>query len=91
MHPDEHAAMQETGNIQWNSVGTHCVANPATPDAYRAAPKGDIYVDYEVSTSVLCPHSEGTSIIYGPNSLQARLPGRAQPGDVPFRNMSEPR
>jgi hypothetical protein len=91
MHPDEHAAMQETGNIQWNSVGTHRVTNPATPDAYRAAPKGDIYVDYEVPTSVLRPHSEGTSIIYGPNSLQARLPGRAQPGDVPFRNMSEPR
>jgi hypothetical protein len=91
MHPDEHAAMRDTGNIQWNNQGTHRVANPPAPDTYRVAPPGDVYVEYEVPMDALRPHSQGTSIIYGPNSLQARLPGRAQTGDVPFRNMSNPR
>ncbi|WP_431355607.1 TreTu family toxin [Cellulomonas wangsupingiae] len=45
---------------------------------------GDIYVEYEVPTAVLRPHSQGASIIYGPDSLQARLPGRAQPGPAAF-------
>jgi RHS repeat-associated protein len=89
MHPDEHAAMRETGAIQWSpQSGNHHVSNPASPSTYRDAPASDFYVEYEVPTSVLRPHSEGTSIVYGPNSLQARLPGRAQTGDVPFRNLS---
>ncbi|MEV1286102.1 polymorphic toxin-type HINT domain-containing protein [Micromonospora sp. NPDC049679] len=91
MHPDEQAGMRDTGNIQWNDQGTHRVANPPAPDTYRVAPRGDVYVEYEVPTGALRPHSQGTSIIYGPNSLQARLPGRAQTGDVRFRNMSNPR
>lgn len=91
MSPDEHALMRKTGNVQWNPTsGTHRVSNPATPHAYRDAPDGDIYAEYEVPASALRPHSDGTSIIYGPNSLQARLPGRAQTGDVPFLNMSDP-
>ncbi|WP_433531972.1 hypothetical protein ACQPYA_07880 [Micromonospora sp. CA-263727] len=78
-------------NVQWNGQGTHRVASPRAPDTYRVAPSGDVYVEYEVPTDALRPHSQGASIIYGPNSLQARLPGRAQTSGVPFRNMSNPR
>jgi hypothetical protein len=83
--------MLETGHVQWNSVGTHRVSNPASPETFRAAPKGDVYVEYEVPTATLSPHSQGTSVIRGPNSAAARLPGRAQSGDVPFRNLWESR
>ncbi|NCT91507.1 RHS repeat-associated core domain-containing protein, partial [Cellulomonas sp. APG4] len=89
--PAEHAAMKETGSIQWNARGVHRVATPASPSTYRNAPKGDIYVECDVPSGVLKPHSEGTSIIYGPQSLQARLPGRAQTGQVPFQNLVESR
>lgn len=66
------------------------MSNPATPLAYRAAPPGDIYAEYEVPTSALSPHSAGTSIIYGPDSFVAKLPGRAQSGEVPVRNITLP-
>lgn len=82
--------MLESSNIQWNADGVHRVANPPSPSTYRAAPQGDVYVEYEVPTAVLRPHSEGTSIIYGPNSTMASLPGRTQTTDVPFRNMTDP-
>jgi hypothetical protein len=51
---------------------------------------GDIYVEYDVPTSALSPHSEGTSLIYGPDSFAAKLPGKAQLDDVPVRNIDVP-
>jgi hypothetical protein len=81
--------MQKAGSIQWNNEGVHRVSSPANREACRSAPKGDIYLEYDVPSGVLRPHSNGTSIIYGPDSLQARLPGRTQGRFVPFRNLEE--
>jgi hypothetical protein len=90
MNPEEHANLGDTGVVQWNEQGVSHVLNPPNPAAYRAAPPGDIYVEYDVPTGVLSPHSEGSSIIYGPDSFVAKLPGRAQLGDVPVRNILIP-
>jgi hypothetical protein len=86
----EYSNMVTSNVVQWNDVGVSRVANPADPAVYRAAPPGDFYVEYDVPTDVLRPHSAGTSVIYGPNSRFAKLPGRAQAGDVPVQNITTP-
>lgn len=91
MSPRERQGMIDTGNIQWNFDGVHRVSNPPSANTYRAHPRSDVYMEYEVPASSLRPHSTGTSIIYGPESLQAQLPGRAQTGNVPFRNLIDRR
>lgn len=70
--PDEYAKMSDSGVVQWNEQGVHRVLNPPDPAAYRAAPRGDIYVEYDVPSDVLSPHSAGSSIIYGPDSTVAK-------------------
>jgi hypothetical protein len=90
MNPEEHANMGDMGVVQWNEQGVSHVLNPPNPAVYRAAPPGDIYVEYDVPTGVLSPNSAGSSIIYGPDSFVAKLPGRAQLGDVSVRNILIP-
>jgi hypothetical protein len=75
-------------SVQWNEQGVSHVLTPPDPGAYRAAPPGDIYAEYEVPSSALSPHSAGSSVIYGPDSFVAKLPGRAQPAIVPIRNLA---
>jgi len=75
MNPKELDAMQSTGRVQTgpDSGGIHRVAVPADPDAYKAAPSGDVFVSYDVPSSSLRPHSQGTMAIDGPNSPAGRL------------------
>ena len=90
MSPAEYEKTVNSGVVQWNNQGVSRMSNPANPALYRVAPKGDIHVEYEVPTSTLNGHSNGTSVIYGPNLLYAKLPGKAQSGDVPVRNITLP-
>lgn len=90
----EYQAMKTTKVVQADSAGMHRVAYPATPDAYKAAPKGDIYVEYDVPTSSLSPGgTEAWRTIYGPGSPAARLAekkGLPTPQLPTFENLSEP-
>lgn len=69
MHPDELAKMRDTGRVQEGGRGQTRVADPNT---CRNAPKGDVYVEFDVPSSRALPHSQGTGRILGPNSPDAR-------------------
>jgi RHS repeat-associated protein len=74
MSPDELKAMQESGFVQEGSGGLHRVAVPVDPAAYKAAPKGDVFVTYDVPTSSLVrAGQENWRAIPGPNSMHAKL------------------
>lgn len=94
MSRTEYQAMKTTRVVQADSSGMHRVAYPATPDAYKAAPKGDIYVEYDVPTSSLSPGgTEAWRTIHGPGSPAARLAekkGLPIPQLPSFKNLSEP-
>jgi hypothetical protein len=76
MSPDELAKMRKTGRVQEGGGGQTRVADPANPNSYRNAPKGDRYVEFDVPANRVLPHSKGTGRIPGPNSPDARVPGR---------------
>jgi RHS repeat-associated protein len=76
MSADELSAMRQTGRVQEGGGGQTRVADPASRDTYKNAPKGDIYVEFSVPASRVLPHSDGTGRIAGPNSPDARVPGR---------------
>ncbi|MFC5491362.1 RHS repeat-associated core domain-containing protein [Dokdonella soli] len=76
MSPEELGKMQQTGTVQEGSGGMTRVANPASPNTYRNAPSGDVYVEFNVPSNRVLPHSNGTGRIPGPNSPDARVPGR---------------
>jgi RHS repeat-associated protein len=91
MSPKELAAMQSTGRVQAGAGGVHRVAFPVDPNAYRAAPPGDVFVTYEVPTSSLQPAgTEAWRQIVGPDSVQGRLAarqGRPAPELPAFQNL----
>jgi len=92
MSPDELAEMKRTARVQEGGGGQTRVADPASPEAHRNAPDGDVYVKFDVPVDRLRPHSQGTSRIPGPNSPDARVPGR-NPSDFempPATNLREP-
>ena len=72
----ELSAMKNTGVVQEGGGGITRVAVPPNASAYKNAPKGDKYVEFDVPTNRLSPHSEGTKKIAGPNSREASIPGR---------------
>lgn len=77
MSPDELAAMQSTGRVQAGGGGVHRVAFPADPEAYQAAPPGDLFVSYDVPTASLRPAGTGAwRQIVGPDSVFGRLAAR---------------
>jgi RHS repeat-associated protein len=76
MSPEELAAMQRTGRVQEGGGGQTRVADPASKDTYKNAPKGDVYVEFDVPANRVLPHSSGTGRIPGPNSPDARASGK---------------
>jgi hypothetical protein len=76
MSPAELAKMKQTGRVQEGGGGQTRVADPANLNSYRNPPKGDVYVEFDVPAHRVLPHSQGTGRIPGPNSPDARLPGR---------------
>lgn len=91
MSPDELAAMKRTGFVQEGSGGLHRVVVPASKDAYKAAPKGDVFVTYEVPTSSLkSAGNDAWRAIPGPNSIHGRLAakkGKPMPQLPRFENL----
>jgi len=76
MSPDELAKMKKTGKVQEGGGGQTRVADPSNPSAYKAAPQGDKYVEFDVPANRLRTHSQGTGRIPGPNSPDARAAAR---------------
>ena len=92
MSPDELEKMRSTGQVQEGGFGQTRVADPADPNTYRNAPEGDVYVEFDVPADRVLPHSQGTGRISGPNSPDARIPGRnASDYEMPSAdNIDEP-
>ena len=94
MSTAEYDAMKSSGVVQSDVAGMHRVAVPATPTAYKAAPKGDIYVEYNLPSSSLSPGgTEGWRTVHGPGSPAARLAekkGLPAPELPKFENLSDP-
>lgn len=76
MHPKELDKMMKTGKVQENLESQTRAAYPAGPGAYRNAPKGDVYVEFDVPADRVLPHSQGTVRIPGPRSRDAFLAAR---------------
>lgn len=94
MNPAEYEAMKKAGTVQADSAGMHRVAVPASPNAYKAAPKGDIYVEYDLpSSSLSLGGTNGWRTVHGPGSPAARLAekkGLPAPELPKFENLSDP-
>ena len=75
MSQAEYDKMLETGRVQMSPNGNRTyVANPADISAFPSAPKGSIYVEFEVNAnSVFQAGKEGWAQIPGPGSLIDRL------------------
>ena len=69
----EYDAMAVTGRVQPRlSTGQHIahVTLPPNPAAYRAAPVGSVFVEFDVDdTQMTAGGTEGWAILYGPNSV----------------------
>lgn len=75
MSQAEYDKMIETGKVQMSTNGNRTyVANPAGIDAFPSAPKGSIYVEFDVNANfVIKAGKEEWSQIPGPGSLTDRL------------------
>ncbi len=74
MSEEEYSAMVRTGRVQESRAGgAKGVLYPPNPASYKAAPPGDIYVEFDVPKSILEGKSVGQVAIPGPNSLRGRL------------------
>ena len=66
--------MLSTGKVIESNSGTTHVATPANINAFgKQAPKGSVYVTFDVPSSSIVKTQEGWGKIVGPNSLQGRL------------------
>ena len=76
MSPNELAAMRETGLLQesWNA-GVTSVSLPPNPETYRAAPTGDVYVEFYLPESAIGAADGSIAKIYGPSSLHGKFFG----------------
>src|SRR5262249_15285091 len=73
MSQEEHDAMVATGMVQQSrSGGPTNVLSPPNPAAYKDAPSGSLYLQFNVPASSLRGKSAGQTIIPGPNSPHSR-------------------
>ncbi len=75
MSQAEYDKMVETGHVQMSGDNKVHVANPADIEAFgKQAPKGSIYVEFDVSSNTMSlGGTDGWGIINGPGSLLDRL------------------
>ncbi len=75
MSQAEYDSMVKTGKVQMSPNGnTTYVANPADPNAFKAASNGSIYVEFDVPTNSIYPAGNNNwGQISGPGSLMDRL------------------
>ncbi len=76
----EYDAMAATGRVQPRlSTGQDAahVTRPPDPNAYRAAPVGSMFVEFDVDdVQMTAGGTAGWAIIYGPNSLYGIMAAR---------------
>ena len=76
----EYDAMMATGRVQPRlSMGQDAahVTLPPDPDAYRAAPIGSVFVEFDVDDAQMTSGgTAGWTIIYGPNSIYGTVAAR---------------
>lgn len=75
MSESEYQKMADTGYVQkpYNADQSY-VANPASYDAfYKQAPKGSVYVEFDVTASSIRQTKDIWATIPGPNSLYSKL------------------
>jgi hypothetical protein len=91
MSQEELRTMLDTGFAQESEMGGSRIAEPADINAYRAAPEGDLYVEYDVPAGSTIPGGgPGWSKIPGPNSTEGRLAvskGLPPPQMPPVKNI----
>jgi hypothetical protein len=91
MSPDELAQMEQNGTaVESQTLGSSRVSMPASPDAYKNAPSGSVYVEYDVPASSVKPSSAGQGRIPGSNSPEGRLAaqqGKPTPTMPPVKNI----
>ena len=74
MSTAEYDQMLSTGKVIQSNSGTTHVATPANINAFgEQAPKGSVYVTFDVPSSSIVKTQEGWGKIVGPNSLEGRL------------------
>ena len=74
MSKDELEKMVKTGRVQTSAGGITHVTNPSNPDAFKAAKKGSIFVEFDINMdSVKSGGNEKWGIISGPGSPLDKL------------------
>ena len=74
MSVDEYEAMNNTNRVQMSANNVTSVSNPADPNSYNAAPKGSVYVEFDVPTSSIRQGGNSNwGLISGPGSMWDRL------------------
>jgi hypothetical protein len=73
----EYDKMVATGRLQEsrNLNGVTNVTYPANRSTYRAGPRDDIYVEFDIPKSAINAHDGSVAKIYGPNSIFGRRLG----------------
>jgi hypothetical protein len=81
MSQDELANMKSSGVAQESAdLGGSRVALPADASAYKGAPSGSVYVEYEIPAGSAKQVGSGWAKIPGPNSIEGRLAaGKGEP------------
>jgi hypothetical protein len=70
MSPEELSAMPSTGLVQEsNNNGVTSVTLPPNRNLYRAGPRRDVFVQFDVPQSAIGAAAGGVAKIYGPNSM----------------------
>jgi hypothetical protein len=74
MSKAELAEMEATNTaVESRTLGSSRVAFPSTPDAYKDAPAGSVYVEYDVPKGSVKATGSDWARIPGSNSPEARL------------------
>ena len=74
MSRNELEKMLKTGRVQSSEGGITHVTNPSDPEAFKAAKKGSVFVEFDIDKNIIKPGGkENWGIIYGPGSPVDRL------------------
>lgn len=61
--------MLKTGRIQSSEGGITYVINPSNPEAFKAAKKGSVFVEFDIDKNIIkLGGKENQGIIHGPGS-----------------------
>ena len=64
----------KTGRVQSSEGGITHVTNPSDPEAFKAAKKGSVFVEFDIDKNIIKPGGkENWGIIHGPGSPVDRL------------------